>query len=234
MRSGSERGVSSVIAVVLMVAVTIVLSVAVGAFVFSITESQQEPAPQVANADATLVADVAGGTDQTVRITHRGGDTVNVSDMEVVVSFADHPEHSRLVGAPTAMIDADDYEGDDIWDGRYGGIGGALASNEPEGSDGEWSSGEALEFRIANRYVSLDPGDTVTVTVVHEPSGSVILERTLTAKSNAFAPHPAARDTAAFAADAPIALGDYQSPARGASRRHATWPNRFWAGTEMA
>lgn len=183
-----ERAVSSVVAVVLMVAVTVIMAAAVGSFALDIAGVQHEPVPQIANADAELVADVAGGDDQTVRIAHRGGDTVTVSNLEVVVTFSDSTKRSRLTGVPTKKIDSTDYDGDDIWDGSYGGIGGALASNEPAGSDGEWSSGEALVFRIANGDVSLDPGDRVTVTVVHEPSGKVILERTLTASTNHLEP----------------------------------------------
>ncbi len=191
-----ERGVSSVVAVVLMVAVTVIMAAAVGSFVLDLAGVEQQPAPQVANADAELQADVAGGGDQTVRITHRGGDTVTVSDLAVVVTFSDSSKHSRLTGVPTPRIDATDYDGDDVWDSSYGGIGGALASNEPAGSDGEWSSGEALVFRIANGDVSLDPGDRVTVTVVHEPSGKVLLERTLTASTNALEPRAGALDLA--------------------------------------
>lgn len=186
MLRSADRGVSSVIAVVFMVAVTVILAAAVGAFVLDVGTTTQEPTPQVANADAEFR--VTGGTDQFVRITHRGGDTVDVSDIEIVVSFSEHPERSRLVGAPTATIDSDDFEGDDVWDGSYDGIGGALASNEPAGSDGEWSSGETLEFRIASGDVDVNPGEIVSVTVVHEPSRNVLLERELTASTDRLHP----------------------------------------------
>lgn len=188
MRNRGGRAVSSVVAVVLMVAVTVILAAAVGSFALQFTDAEQDPAPQVANADAKFLADVAGGSDQTVRITHEGGDAITVSNVEIVVTFADHPERSRLVGAPTDTIGPDDYEGDDIWDGSNRGIGGALASNEPEGSDGEWTASEPIEFRIANGDVSLSAGETVTVTIVHTPSGKVLLERTLTASADSLEP----------------------------------------------
>lgn len=195
-----ERAVSSVVAVVLMVAMTVIMAAAVGSFVLDVAGVDRGPAPQVANADAELQADVAGGTDQTVRITHRGGDTVDVSDLEVVVAFSDSPKRSRLTGVPTPRIGASDYEGDDLWDGSYGGVGGALASDEPAGSDGEWSSGESLVFRVANDDVSLDAGDRVTVTVAHEPSGTVLLERTLTASASVLEPTAWSPPRVAFAA----------------------------------
>jgi flagellin-like protein len=185
----SARGVSSVIGVVLMVAVAVILAAAVGTFALGFTNAIQEPAPQVANADAKLIADISGGGDQKVRITHRGGDTVNVSNLEIVVSFSDSSKRSRLVGIPTDKIEASDFEGDDIWDGRNGiGTKGALAPSDPEGADGKWSSGEFIEFRITSGSVPLSPGDRVYVKIVHEPSGNVLIDRTLTASAGSLAP----------------------------------------------
>jgi flagellin-like protein len=196
----TDRGVSSVIGVVLMVAVTVILAAAVGALAFELAGNEQDPVPRVANADAEFR--VTGGTDQFVRITHRGGDTVDVADLAIVVSFSEHPERSRLVGAPTTTIDASDYEGDNVWDGSGGGIGGALADNEPAGSDGKWSAGEPLEFRIASGDVDVNPGETVTVTVVHEPTGKVLLERTLRATTNVLQPAPDLDERSATTGDA--------------------------------
>jgi flagellin-like protein len=206
---GGERGVSSVIGVILMVAVTVILAAAVGAFALQFAGTNQEPAPQVANADAEFLV-TGGGTDQTVRITHRGGDTIEVSNLAIVVSFSDSTKQSRLVGMPTDKIRAGNVDGNNIWDGSYGGIGGALADNEPEGSDGEWSSGEAIEFRIKSTAslggVDVQPGEKVFVKVVHEPSGNVVIDRTLTASSGSLAP-----------ADVPAVVASSTSSA-------ASWP----------
>jgi len=189
MHGSGDRGVSSVIGVVLVVAITVVLAAAVGAFVLGVGTDTQEPVPQIANAEATLLADdPSTGNDQQIRLTHRGGDAVEVSELEVVVRFSEHSERSRLVTLPTETIGAGDYEGDDVWDGSTGGIGGELDDVPPEESS--WQSGEALVFRIASGDVSLNPGERVTVTVVHEPSGKVLLERTLTATTNALRPAP--------------------------------------------
>jgi flagellin-like protein len=177
----STRGVSSVIGVVLLVAVVVILAAAVGTFALEFTNATQEPAPQVANAEAEFL--VTGGFDQTVRITHRGGDTVDVSDLEIVVSFSASSKRSRLVGAPTDKIGTGDFEGDDIWSFGFGGIGGEL-----ETGDGQWSSGEAIEFRIASGDVDVKPGEKVFVKVIHEPTESVLIDRTLTASAGSLAP----------------------------------------------
>jgi flagellin-like protein len=195
MARARDRGASSVIGVVLMVAVTIVLAAAVGAFVLDVHSTRASP-PQIANADAELTNVHGSSTDQTVRITHRGGDTVDVADLEIVVSFSNSSKRSRLVGIPTDTIDPADYEGDDVWDGSGDGIGGAIATDEPAGSDGEWSSGEAIAFRIAKGNVELYQGDTVTVRIVHEPSGTVLIERTISADVASLQPVPDLTDEA--------------------------------------
>lgn len=203
---GGERAVSSVIGVVLMVAVTVVLAAAIGSFALQFAGTNQNPAPQVANADAELVADISGGGDQVVRITHRGGDTVEVSNLDIVVSFSDSSKRSRLVGIPTDKIEPGDYDGADIWDGRNGiGTGGALAPSDPDGADREWSSGEFIEFRITSTSggVSLSPGDRVYVKIVHEPSGEVIVDRTLTGSSGSLAPADAPAFGSPSTEDAP-------------------------------
>jgi hypothetical protein len=112
------------------------------------------------------------------------------------VSFSNSSKRSRLVGIPTDTIDPGDYEGDDVWDGSGDGIGGAIATDEPAGSDGEWSSGEAIAFRIAKGNVELYQGDTVTVRIVHEPSGTVLIERTISADVASLQPVPDLTDEA--------------------------------------
>jgi|GEM_PF-331307 flagellin-like protein len=177
---GEDRAVSPVIGVVLMVAVTALLAATVGSFFLGLGGEQSEAAPQVAKSDGELIRNDSIRFDQRVIITHRGGEAVQVSDLEIQVSFSGHSEQSTLTGVPTDSIDSSDYEGDDVWDGRTGGIGGALASNEDPGRDGMWTSGEALKFRIA--HLTLDDGETVTVTVVHQPSKKILFESELTVK----------------------------------------------------
>jgi len=72
-----ERGVSPVIGVILMVAITVILAAVIGTFVLGLGDSLQQ-APQ-----STLNAD-SGSTDS-VNISHNGGDALTGSDVDVIV-----------------------------------------------------------------------------------------------------------------------------------------------------
>lgn len=209
-----DRAVSPVIGVVLMVAVTTLIAATVGSFFFGLGQETREPAPQVAKSDGAFLVD--GGHDQVVRITHRGGDPVTVSNLEIQVSFSEHPEQSRLTGVPTTDIDPVDYEGDDIWDGGATGVRDALASDETEGSDDEWSTGESMTFRIASGDVDVNPGETVTVTVVHEPSGTILFESGFVARTSALDPVSVSAGTEQVFEDAVRGAGSSTVRATGA------------------
>lgn len=73
---GHERGVSPVIGVVVMVAITVILAAVIGAFVFGLGGEQEQP-PQ-----ARLDFDVDG---EQVTIRHGSGDSLAVSAIDVVV-----------------------------------------------------------------------------------------------------------------------------------------------------
>jgi len=119
-----------------------------------------------------------------VRITHRGGDTLRVDDIEIVVDAADAcGKRGRLVGLPVDgfggnAIGSSNIEGDDIFDERPsyldGPDPGALGQST-------YTSGDRLRFRIPARDCSIDDGAHVTVRVVHTPTNAVVIKRTLTA-----------------------------------------------------
>ncbi len=126
-----DRGVSPVIGVILMVAITVILAAVIGTFVLGLGDSLDQ-APQ-----AQLDAEVADGDDDTdteVVINHNGGDTIDFADIRVEFS------------------------------GTADTIGGS----------GELSVGGS------EVVVDMDSGDVSadgeTVTLVHEPSQSVLLE----------------------------------------------------------
>lgn len=74
----SDRGVSPVIGVVLMVAITIILAAAIGAFVFDLTPTdEQSPL-------ATVSIEEADDTGS-VTLVHDGGDTLDLDDHTLVV-----------------------------------------------------------------------------------------------------------------------------------------------------
>lgn len=75
------RGVSSVVAVVLMVAVVVILGSAVGGFVFGLGD-QQTSAPSVGVSHQTVV----DGTEQTIAVTLEAGNAVETNKLYVIAS----------------------------------------------------------------------------------------------------------------------------------------------------
>lgn len=171
----SERGVSPVIGVVLMVAVVVVVAAAVSLVGVGFVDDLRHPAPTVGQSSGELV--VQDGNDGgVVRLTHVAGDSLTVSDLEIAVDAEDAcGESGRLVNLPAA--DDVEYEGDDIFDERPYKVTGPLGE-----AGATWRPGETSSFRLASSECDLDSGDTVTVRVVHTPTKSVIVEKTLTAK----------------------------------------------------
>ncbi|CCQ37424.1 DUF1628 domain protein [Natronomonas moolapensis 8.8.11] len=77
-----DRAVSPVIGVILMVAITVILAAVIGTFVLGLGDSV-ESAPQ-ASFDFDLDED-----NNVVEVTHRGGDTIDLSDLEFRVGGTD-------------------------------------------------------------------------------------------------------------------------------------------------
>jgi len=75
-----DRGVSPVIGVILMVAITVILAAVIGTFVLGLGDSLEQ-APQ-AQLDAEL--DTAGS--DAVIISHNGGDSIPMSDIRVTIA----------------------------------------------------------------------------------------------------------------------------------------------------
>jgi flagellin-like protein len=103
-----DRGVSPVIGVILMVAITVILAAVIGTFVLGLGDSLNQ-APQ-----AQLEAS-GNGTD--VTLSHNGGDTLTVSDINVTWSGSDDATTSNMsaefgVGDSAVVVDnANDSSG---------------------------------------------------------------------------------------------------------------------------
>ncbi|MDY6776338.1 MAG: type IV pilin [Halobacteria archaeon] len=181
-----DRGVSPVIGVVLLVATVVLL--AAGVF-FSVSgTASQLSQPKMARIEAgTLEADEVcegGYCDQTVRLRNVAGGDIDVSETEIVVELPNR-KSGRLVDLPSDDRDLDDenVEGDDVFSQSALQAGGAITEGGSD-TDGVWSSGETVRFRIkqSGDGMSLDPGDEVRVRVVDTASGTVIFSRSLTAE----------------------------------------------------
>lgn len=89
-----DRAVSPVIGVILMVAITVILAAVIGAFVLGLGNEVSEAQPGV-----SLGLEFPGASDDTVRITHRGGDTFDSADVSVRVGS----EYAYRTGARDAF-----------------------------------------------------------------------------------------------------------------------------------
>ena len=104
----------------------------------------------------------ANGPDaQWVRIKHDSGDTIDVADLDLVVTLPDHTKRARLHNLPTQRLTQDDYSGNHIFTRGRKGIDGVIA--EQNGSDAKLEAGDTIAFRIESRRVVLEPGQTVEV-----------------------------------------------------------------------
>ncbi|WP_135828464.1 type IV pilin [Halorussus halobius] len=73
-----ESGVSPVIGVILMVAITVILAAVIGTFVLDLGNQVQSSSPT-----ASFSFDESVGNDDTVQIVHDGGDTISGDQLSV-------------------------------------------------------------------------------------------------------------------------------------------------------
>ena len=181
--AGTQRGVSPVIGVILLVAVTVVLAATIGGFLLS-SGVQSEPAPFVAEASGTFVPQ-DGNDGGIVRLFHEGGDPIRVADIEIVVDAQSAcGQTGRLVNLPAESGDpqptSEYVRGDDVFDNSFNSVTGQFGDDERT-IDGIWSPNEQGSFRIAKSACEITAGEQITIRVVHLPSESVIMTVRLTA-----------------------------------------------------
>jgi len=77
-----DRAVSPVIGVILMVAITVILAAVIGTFVLGLGDQVSESAPQ---ASFSFDFNMSNGTatDNSVTVTHEGGETLEASNIEL-------------------------------------------------------------------------------------------------------------------------------------------------------
>jgi flagellin-like protein len=79
-----NRAVSPVIGVILMVAITVILAAVIGTFVLGLGDQVQQTSPNAQwNWDQSIADTTATDSADTLTITHEGGDTVDVTLLEV-------------------------------------------------------------------------------------------------------------------------------------------------------
>ena len=120
-----DRGVSPVIGVILMVAITVILAAVIGAFVLGLGDQASNTAPQ-----ASFSFDFSDDNDVTV--THSGGDTIQNSSL-TLNNESDGVAYFRESGDQVSTGDSATVEYGDgevirvIWNNPAGGSSNTLA-----------------------------------------------------------------------------------------------------------
>ncbi|MDL5362166.1 type IV pilin N-terminal domain-containing protein [Halalkalicoccus sp. NIPERK01] len=118
LRSGEDRGVSPVIGVILMVAITVILAAVIGAFVLGLGDGLGEGAQP--NTQLTISENKdASGNVESFTIVHEGGDQLNVDEFTVRGgsiddTAANHEDVLTVGGEWVVDVDSGHTAGDDI------------------------------------------------------------------------------------------------------------------------
>ena len=102
----SDRAVSPVIGVILMVAITVILAAVIGTFVLGLGDQLGDSQPT-----AQLSVDSTDFTNNTVTIAHQGGDELEGDDLQVTIngteaeSTAQFPSGQFPVGETQELVD---------------------------------------------------------------------------------------------------------------------------------
>ena len=187
-----DRGVSSVIGVILMVAVVTILAAIVSVAAFGFVSDINEPAPNVADTAGKFEAG-AGSDEQNVRITHLGGDSVDVKEIEVIIRASgpdsELPTEARLIDLPAGVTsgnpDEENINGETSLISRGSGVDNQIWTEDDSNT---WSAGDTIRFRVAVGEADFrdeenrngPEADELEVTIVHTQSGAIISKQTFT------------------------------------------------------
>jgi len=169
--SGEDRGVSPVIGVILMVAITVILAAVIGGFVLGLGDSlNQTPQAQLTVEDADGSSPVAEqGEESVLNINHRGGDEIPAGDIRIQVT---EPNATSSVtiwdGSSTENITVD--EGDSS---NTAGFNAELDDLTVGTTDTVYIEGPSDTNGNAHF------GGEWEIQIIHVPSDSVLLDETV-------------------------------------------------------
>ena len=158
----SERAVSPVIGVILMVAITVILAAVIASFVFGLGAKAPKSAPsaQLALSDAGGSYDDNSTNTPVFTISHQGGDAISCADMKILV----YNQTNTLVD--TLTYDGTKFDGTKLWstnntidDGRF----------DPGDVETIYGDGTAIGTDISS-------GMTVKVKIIDTISNQPILD----------------------------------------------------------
>jgi flagellin-like protein len=182
-----NRGVSSAIATILMVAVVVILAATISVSVFVFGEDIRSPSPVVGQSTGDIDPN-PGGSGGIITVTHMAGDPVEVKNIQILIDATDAcNSKARVINLPAdysfSQFDDDvHFRGDtDIlnqepaptgkdWDG------GVLL----EENDNTFSAGDSFQLQLSAVDCPLNGGEQIEINIVHTPTDSIILSEELT------------------------------------------------------
>ncbi|GAB7093314.1 hypothetical protein JCM30237_04660 [Halolamina litorea] len=161
----SDRGVSPVIGVILMVAITVILAAVIGTFVLGLGDSlQQAPQATLGASDASDEAPVTvGNTAELLEISHNGGDALADGDYRVVITPPGESSidvHNGTNANPTVT---------------FGSSNNVSLTSDP----GEFGVGSTMTVQVGSTTSDYEFDGDWRVRVIHVPSESIVLDETV-------------------------------------------------------
>ena len=173
------RAVTSVVSTVLLVAVVVVLAATISVYALGATEEIRSPPPAVSDLSAEYLTGSTTCDTDIVKLTHRAGDPVDLSETRTIVRLPDsNGKEATITGFPTdgSTLNSADYDDPSNILYSSGCVGGAAADG-----DGRWAVGDSFSFKLnsGGGTGDINPGDTIEVIVVHDPSDAVVVRHSI-------------------------------------------------------
>jgi flagellin-like protein len=178
----SDRAVSPVIGVILMVAITVILAAVIGAFVLEIGQNTGNTAPSVSlsMSDATgTYAPEDGDEDDAFVLTHDNGEELALTDLRIVIR--DEGDNSNVA----EFSEANGYQ---YTDGNSLTLflDGSNLNGDLDTTDEEVNTGDTLtisqtdDTNSTNDGILTAGGTDYVIQIIHQPSDSTVSESTVT------------------------------------------------------
>jgi len=166
-----DRGVSPVIGVILMVAITVILAAVIGTFVLGLGDSlEQAPQSTLNSEDASDdFDDTVNGSDALV-ISQDGGDSIALNDVRIVIENTSGTESVRF--SQGNWEEPEDTTSYNV----------TLNGNNIETTDSPTLEvgGSLTVTNTLNGDSNLDADSTYRIRLIHIPSDSILLDQEVT------------------------------------------------------
>jgi flagellin-like protein len=156
-----EKAVSSVIGVILMVAITVILAAVIASFVFGLGAKAPKTAPQaqlvVRDTSTVLTSTV---NEEVLTISHQAGEAIACSNMKIIVYWQNDTLLDTLLYNSTAQT--------------FQGINGRLTSNTDLSEDNRLDPGDF--FIIEEDTGDVGSGEILKIKIIDMASNQPILD----------------------------------------------------------